>query len=48
MDEEYDTGPILAQRVVPVDPTDTPEEVAARVLVEVRGKWGGGGGKGEG
>lgn len=36
VDEEYDTGPILAQRVVPVYPTDTPQQLAARVLVEVR------------
>jgi hypothetical protein len=35
VDEEYDTGPILAQRVVPVYPTDTPQQLAARVLVEV-------------
>jgi len=32
VDEEYDTGPILGQRVVPVSPTDSPEAVAARVL----------------
>ena len=35
IDEAYDTGPILAQRVVRVLPTDTPEQVAARVLAEV-------------
>ncbi|XP_062113300.1 phosphoribosylglycinamide formyltransferase, chloroplastic [Humulus lupulus] len=34
VDEHYDTGRILAQRVVPVLPTDTPEEVATRVLQE--------------
>ncbi|KAL4447446.1 hypothetical protein ABPG75_004665 [Micractinium tetrahymenae] len=34
VDEEYDTGPILAQAVVPVYPTDRPEQVAARVLKE--------------
>lgn len=34
VDEEYDTGPILAQRVVPVLPFDTPERLAARVLKE--------------
>lgn len=34
VDEEYDTGPILAQRVVPVSPLDTPEQLAARVLKE--------------
>lgn len=32
IDEEYDTGPILAQRVVSVYPSDTPQQVAARVL----------------
>jgi hypothetical protein len=32
VDEEFDTGPILAQRVVPVYPTDTPEQLACRVL----------------
>lgn len=36
IDEEYDTGPILAQAVVPVYPTDSPEKLAARVLKEVR------------
>lgn len=36
IDEGYDTGPILAQHVVRVSPTDTPEQVAARVLAEVR------------
>jgi phosphoribosylglycinamide formyltransferase len=34
IDEEYDTGPILSQAVVPVIPTDTPETLAARVLRE--------------
>eukprot|EP00879_Flechtneria_rotunda_P009694 GHRR01010143.1.p1 GENE.GHRR01010143.1~~GHRR01010143.1.p1 ORF type:complete len:300 (+),score=95.38 GHRR01010143.1:232-1131(+) len=32
VDEEYDTGPILAQRCVSVYPTDTPKRLAARVL----------------
>jgi len=32
VDEDYDTGPIVAQESVPVYPTDTPEDVAARVL----------------
>lgn len=32
VDEEYDTGPILAQKVVPVLPHDTPVSLAARVL----------------
>lgn len=31
-DEEYDTGPIIAQERVPVLPGDTPETLAARVL----------------
>jgi len=35
VDEEYDRGPILAQRVVPVFPDDTPTRLAARVLKEV-------------
>jgi hypothetical protein len=44
VNEEFDTGPILAQRVVPVYPTDTPKQLAARVLKEVgaeeeRGCW---------
>lgn len=34
VDEEYDTGRILAQRVVPVCAFDTPEELGARVLHE--------------
>ncbi|HVN96914.1 MAG TPA: phosphoribosylglycinamide formyltransferase [Syntrophorhabdaceae bacterium] len=34
VDEQYDTGPILAQRRVPVMPDDTPETLAARVLTE--------------
>jgi phosphoribosylglycinamide formyltransferase 1 len=32
VDEQYDHGPIIAQWPVPVLPTDTPEELAARVL----------------
>jgi folate-dependent phosphoribosylglycinamide formyltransferase PurN len=35
VDEKYDTGPILAQRVVPVRVDDTPAELASRVLKEV-------------
>lgn len=35
VDEQYDTGCILAQRVVPVLAKDTAEELAARVLHEV-------------
>jgi len=34
VDEEFDTGPILAQAIVPVKPTDTPKKLAARVLVQ--------------
>lgn len=32
VDEDYDTGPIVAQESVPVHPGDLPEDVAARVL----------------
>jgi phosphoribosylglycinamide formyltransferase-1 len=32
VDAEYDRGPILAQRGVPIKPDDTPETLAARVL----------------
>ncbi len=32
--EEYDRGPIIAQVRVPVQPDDTPEVLAARVLIE--------------
>lgn len=35
VDEHYDTGRILAQRIVPVLADDTAEELAARVLHEV-------------
>jgi phosphoribosylglycinamide formyltransferase len=35
VDEKYDSGPILAQRVVPVRADDTPSDLAARVLKEV-------------
>lgn len=34
VDEEYDTGPIILQNVVPVEYNDTPDELAARVLVQ--------------
>lgn len=30
--EDYDEGPVIARRTVPVHPSDTPEELAARVL----------------
>lgn len=36
VDREYDHGPILAQRRVPVRPDDTPEALAARVGIEER------------
>lgn len=32
VDEEYDRGPVVAQRTVAVEPDDTPEALAARVL----------------
>jgi phosphoribosylglycinamide formyltransferase 1 len=32
VDEEYDSGPIIIQRAVPVEENDTPESLAARVL----------------
>lgn len=32
VDEEYDRGPVLAQRTVPVRESDTPETLARRVL----------------
>ena len=32
VDAEYDTGPIIEQTRVPVDPTDTAETLAARIL----------------
>lgn len=32
VDEQYDTGPIIAQRCVPVRDDDTPETLAARLL----------------
>lgn len=32
VDDEYDHGPIILQRVVPVEDTDTPESLAARVF----------------
>lgn len=34
VDEEYDTGPIILQSIVPVDSDDTPDSVAAKVLVQ--------------
>lgn len=35
VDEHFDTGPILAQRVIPVNPLESPQQVASRVLREV-------------
>ncbi len=32
VDEQYDRGPIIAQKTVPVEPDDTPATLAARVL----------------
>jgi len=32
VDEDYDTGPIVLQAIVPVEDDDTPETLAARVL----------------
>lgn len=32
VEEEYDRGPIVLQKAVPVDPSDTPETLAAKVL----------------
>lgn len=32
VDAEYDKGPLLLQRAVPVKPGDTPERLAERVL----------------
>ncbi|MFH1671719.1 MAG: phosphoribosylglycinamide formyltransferase [Candidatus Portnoybacteria bacterium] len=32
VDENYDTGPVIAQVRAPVEPDDTPESLAARVL----------------
>lgn len=32
VDEEYDTGPIIIQKAVPVEEDDTPETLAARIL----------------
>ena len=34
VDEQYDHGPIVAQRVVPVLDDDTPESLAQRVLIQ--------------
>jgi formyltetrahydrofolate-dependent phosphoribosylglycinamide formyltransferase len=32
VDEQYDTGPIIVQKAVPVEEGDTPETLAARIL----------------
>jgi len=34
VDERYDQGPVLAQRQVPVEEGDSPETLAARVLIQ--------------
>ncbi|HET6453131.1 MAG TPA: phosphoribosylglycinamide formyltransferase, partial [Armatimonadota bacterium] len=34
VDEQYDTGPIILQKVVPVEEGDTAETLAARILVQ--------------
>jgi len=34
VDEQYDHGPIVAQRVVPVEDDDTPESLARKVLAQ--------------
>jgi len=39
VDEEYDHGPIILQRVVPVLDDDTVETLAARVLAEEHGAY---------
>lgn len=36
VDENYDTGPILAQRAIPVHPLEDHRQLAARVLAEAR------------
>ena len=38
VDDNYDTGPIVAQRVIPVSPCDDHKHLAARVLKEVSAK----------
>ncbi|MCX6375984.1 MAG: formyltransferase family protein, partial [Armatimonadetes bacterium] len=34
VDEEYDAGPIVLQKCVPVEEDDTAETLAARILVQ--------------
>ncbi len=34
VDENLDAGPVIAQAIVPIEPADTPETLAARILVE--------------
>ena len=34
VDENLDAGPIVAQAIVPIEPADTPETLAARILAE--------------
>jgi phosphoribosylglycinamide formyltransferase-1 len=41
VDNEYDHGPIILQKIVPVMDDDTPESLATRVFAAVRGVSGG-------
>ncbi|MBV1877548.1 MAG: phosphoribosylglycinamide formyltransferase [Pseudomonadales bacterium] len=34
VDADYDTGPIIKQQVIPVNNNDTPESLAARILIK--------------
>ena len=34
VDENLDAGPIVAQAIVPIEPADTPDTLAARILAE--------------
>jgi phosphoribosylglycinamide formyltransferase-1 len=34
VDEKYDTGPIVLQKCVPVEEGDTPDMLAARILIQ--------------
>lgn len=34
VDKAFDEGPVLARKIVPVEPDDTPETLAARILAE--------------
>jgi phosphoribosylglycinamide formyltransferase-1 len=39
VDESLDGGPIITQRVVPVEDSDTPDALAARILAEEHGAY---------